>query len=81
MKALPADYPRENIFGKMAGRYDEAAARRLCAAGLASLTVSLWSLSNDDARELARRFNTEAERCPSQRMRLTFVDEPTGGVA
>jgi hypothetical protein len=80
MRALPADYPSENVFGKMRGRYDEAAARKLAATGLASLTVGLWSLSDYDARELARRFNMEAERCPSQRMRLTFIDEPAGGV-
>jgi hypothetical protein len=81
MKALPSDYPRENVFGKMRGRYDEAAARKLAAAGLASLTVSLWSLSEEDARELARRFNAEAERCPSQRMRLAFVGELAGGAS
>ena len=42
------DYPVENIFGKMRGRYDEIAARSVVKGLVQDTLDKLWSLSDDD---------------------------------
>ena len=47
--------PVENMFGKTRGRYDEAKARAIVKSLIDDALDKLWSLSDDDLRELVAR--------------------------
>lgn len=55
-----SDYPEENIFGKMRGRYDEMRARRVVKTLQEETLDRLWGASNTELDSLFSRYNERA---------------------
>jgi hypothetical protein len=72
-----ADHPRENIFGKMRGRYDEVMARRVVKTLAEETLDRLWALSDDDLADMVSRHNTRnLNGRGSHRLVMTMRETP-----